>query len=101
MGPSQGVTQQSEPHECSPSALLFEGKTQEETLQQDRCARRDAWEMSKNVHELEEKDNAEFYSLPEVWTITSAIFDEALGKSICGGFRNINAHAKQERPVLR
>ena len=41
--PSPGVSPHSEPHERSPYAPMFEDRSQEETLQQERCARRDAW----------------------------------------------------------
>ena len=66
-GPSQGVLQQSELHKCSPHAPKFEDRTQEETLQQERCTGKDAWEMTKHVHKLEEKDKATLYSLSDVW----------------------------------
>ena len=46
-GPSQGVIQKCEPLERSPFATKFEDRTQEETMQHERCARRDAWEMAK------------------------------------------------------
>ena len=39
-GPSQGVTQHSNPHERSPHAPKFEDRSEEETMQQERCARR-------------------------------------------------------------
>ena len=66
-GPPQGVIQQSELHKCSPHAPKFEDRTQEETLQQERCTRKDACEMTKSVHKLKEKDKATLYSLSDVW----------------------------------
>ena len=80
MVPSQGVIQRSEPHERSPYALKFEDRSQEETLQQERCARRDAWKMAKHVQKLKENDKATFYALSRSLAVTSAIFDEIRGK---------------------
>ena len=95
------MVQHSEPHELSPHAPKFEGSSQEETLQQERCARRDALEMAKHVHKLKEEDKATFHSPSErSLVITSAIFDETRGKIISGRFQSINAHAEQERSEL-
>ena len=55
-GSSQGVIQHSEPHERSPCAPKFEDRAPEETLQQERCARREAWDLAKNAHRLNDKD---------------------------------------------
>ena len=44
-GPSQGVIEKCQPHERSPYAPQFEDRTQEETLQQERCAR---WQSQGN-----------------------------------------------------
>ena len=65
-GPSQGI-QHSEPHERSPYAPKFEDRSEEETLKQERCARRVAWEMAKSTLKLTENEKATFYSLSEVW----------------------------------
>ena len=48
-GPSQGIIQMCEPQERNPCAPKFEERTLEETLQQERCARREAWDLAKNV----------------------------------------------------
>ena len=68
-GPSQGVIQKCEPHESIPYALKFDDRTQEATLQHERCVRRDAWEMAKNAHKLKDEDKATFYSPSEVWSL--------------------------------
>ena len=68
-GASKGVTQHSEPHDRSPYAPKFEDGSEEETLQQERCARRDAWEMAGSVHKLKEKNKATFHSLSAVWSL--------------------------------
>ena len=39
--------------------------TLQENLDQERCARREAWDLAKNVHELKAKDKATFYSPTE------------------------------------
>ena len=49
-GPSQGIIQQCEPQERISWAPTFEERTQDETLQQERCAPRDAWELAMDVH---------------------------------------------------
>ena len=46
-GPSRGVDQKCEPHERNPCAPTFEARTRDETLQQERCARRVAWDLAK------------------------------------------------------
>ena len=47
----------------------FEVRSQEETLQQERCARREAWDLVKNVHKLNDKDKATFCSPSEVLSL--------------------------------
>ena len=59
-GPSRGVNQKCELYERTPCALRFEERTQDETLHQERCARRVAWDLAKRVHKLNSKDNATF-----------------------------------------
>ena len=39
-GPSRGIIQKCEPHERNPCAFGFEERAQDETLHQERCARR-------------------------------------------------------------
>ena len=46
-GPSGGIVQKCEPQERNPCAPKFEDRTLQETLQQERCARRDAWDLEK------------------------------------------------------
>ena len=54
-GPSRGIIQKREPHERSPCAPGFAKRSQDETSEQERCARR-----AKNT------DKATFYSLIEM-----------------------------------
>ena len=60
------VIQRSEPHGRSPYALKFEDGFGAETLKQEQCARRDAWEMAQTFHKLKEKDKA---THSEVWCL--------------------------------
>ena len=53
------------PHERSLHAPKFEGRSQEETLKLERCARGCAWEMAKGILKLKEKDKAAFFL--DVW----------------------------------
>ena len=62
-GPSKEVIQKCEPQERNPCAPKFDDRTQEEILQLERCACRGAWDLAKNVHNLNEKDMATFFSL--------------------------------------
>ena len=62
-GPSQGITLKCEPQERNPWAPKFEERTQDDTVKQERCARRDAWELAKDVRKLKKKDSQDtFYS---------------------------------------
>ena len=45
-GPSRGIIQKFEPHERSPCAPKFEERSQEETLHQESCARREALDLA-------------------------------------------------------
>ena len=58
-GPSRGVTQKCEPHERNPCAPKFEERTQDETLHQERCARRVAWDFAKMSISSKNTDNDE------------------------------------------
>ena len=53
---------------------FFEDRSEEETLKQVRCARRDAWKMAQAFRKRRENDNATFYSPSEVWVSTRTPF---------------------------
>ena len=59
-GPSRGIIQKCEPHERSPCAPRFEERSQEETLHQERRARRAAWDLAKNIDKLKNAEKATF-----------------------------------------
>ena len=67
-GPSQGVIEQSQPHERSPLLPKFEDRSQESSLQQERHARRDAWDKAQNVQKFKEKETAIFFWPSDVWS---------------------------------
>ena len=54
--------QKCKPQERNPCAPKFEDRTHQETWQQERCARREAWNLARNVYKLKTKDKATFYS---------------------------------------
>ena len=68
-GPSQGIIQKCEPQERNPRAPKFEERTQDETLKQERCARRDAWELAQDVYKLKEESKDTFYSPARAWVM--------------------------------
>ena len=85
-GPSQGFIQRSDPHERSPYAAKIENRSEEETLKQERCARRVAGKMAKSIHMLKEKDYATYILRAfRGLVFTSAIFNETRGNRISGG----------------
>ena len=67
--PSQGVIQKCEPQERNPRASKIEDRTLQEALQQERCARRDAWGLAINVFKLKTKDKATLDSSTEAWVM--------------------------------
>ena len=58
----EGVTHKCEPHERSPCAPSFAERTQDETLHQERRARRIAQDLARSVYKLINTDRAPFYS---------------------------------------
>ena len=63
-GPSQGIIQKCAPHERSLCASKFGEKSHGETLQ-ERCARRDAWDLATKIYQLKNADKATFYTSVE------------------------------------
>ena len=52
-------------HQRDANAPIFEGRSQEETEWQERCARKAAWKLAKSVLKLREKNKATFFSFLE------------------------------------
>ena len=63
--PSLGYICPDEPHQRSPNAPKFEGRSQEETEWQELGAREAAWKLAKNVFKLKEHQRTTFFSSPE------------------------------------
>ena len=68
-GPSQGIAQKCELQERNPWAPQFEERTQDETLKQERCARRDAWELAQDVYKLKKESKDSFYTPARAWVM--------------------------------
>ena len=88
--------QKCEPQERSPCAPKFEERRQEETLQQERCARRVARDLAKNVMKLKDKDKATFYSPTEAWVMPAPSSKKPEEREFVVDSRSINAHAEQK-----
>ena len=59
-GPSLAQMKVRVPHQRSPYALKFEGRSQEETEKQERAARGDAWRLAKKI-EAQRKGQSNFF----------------------------------------
>ena len=90
-----------EPHERSSCAPKFVERSLQDTLQQERCARRVAWNLAENLYKLQKLDEATL--LLSYWSKgnAGAHFKIARGSRIRGWFRSFNAHAEQKGFELR
>ena len=79
-GPSLGVIQPGRPHERNPYAPKFENRSQEETLRQERCARRDAWERTKSIQKLNKTHRATIFSPSNVWCLPAPFSKKRLAR---------------------
>ena len=52
-----------------PKLSKIEDRSEEQTLKQERCARRVAWKMTKRIHKLRGKGQSTFNSTSEVWCL--------------------------------
>ena len=68
-GPSLGTIQVKSSHQRSPCAMKFEDRSQEESERQERCARRDAWKLAKNIYTIKETDKIAFNSPSNWWSL--------------------------------
>ena len=59
-GPSRGIIQKCAPHARSPCAPKFRERSHEETLHQERCARKAAWDLARNIYKLKNLDKTTF-----------------------------------------
>ena len=65
-GPSRGIIQKCAPHERSPCAPKFGERLHEETLIQEGCARKAAWDLAKHIYKHKNSDKATYYVPGEV-----------------------------------
>ena len=103
-GPSQGsgLCTKSVPQERIPWAPKFEERTQDETLEQDRCARRHAWEVAKDVYKLKEESKDTFYSLFEAWVMRAPCSKKPESENLWSIlFWSVGAHAEQKGSMLK
>ena len=70
----------------------FEDRTLLETLRQERCARREAWDSTNNVFKLKGQGHVPLAYVGNVGTLV----EKARGARIRGSFRSIDAHAAKE-----
>ena len=70
--PSLGYVCQGEPHQRSPNASKFVGRSQEETEWQEQGAREAAWKLAKNVFKLKEHEKATSFSPSENWCLLAS-----------------------------
>ena len=70
-GLSRGFIQKCAPHERSPCAPKFEDRSHEETLTQERCARKAGWDLAKDVYK--NSDKTAFYVPGEVRGMSTPI----------------------------
>ena len=63
-GPSRGFIRSCEPHERGPCAPKFRERSPEETLHQERCARRVAWDLAKIIYKLKNAGKAKVMPAP-------------------------------------
>ena len=52
--------------------MKFEDISQEETERQERCARGDAWRLSKNISKLKGQETVTFFSPTDEWVLPAA-----------------------------
>ena len=72
-----GIIQKCEPQERNPWAPKLEERTQDETLKPERCARRDAWELAKDVQKLKKGVKRHILLSCRSLGNASTLFDEA------------------------
>ena len=80
-------------HQRSHHAMEFEVRFQEVIERQERCARGDAWRLTKNDIKLKENDKATFFSPTNEWCLPAPSVIKPEG-------RREDAHVEQERPEL-
>ena len=67
--PSLGMICPGDRHQRNSNAPKFEGRSQEETEWQERCARDAAWRLAKHILKVKEKHKTAFFSPSENWCL--------------------------------
>ena len=82
------------PHERSLCAPKFEDRSHEETLHQERRARKASWDLAKNIYKLKNSDKARFKIPGEAKVMSTPITSKKKNRRarIRSWFRSINAH---------
>ena len=65
--PSRGIVQKCAPHERSPCGPKYEERSHEETLHQEGCARRAAWDLANFFTSSGIRTKTTFFSPTEGW----------------------------------
>ena len=85
-----------EPHQRNPNAPKFEGRSQEETEWQERCAREAAWKLAKNVLKIMEKNRATFFSPSENRCLPASNLKPEEREYVVE-LRSVDAHDQQKK----
>ena len=72
-GPSLSIIPKCASHERNPCAPEFEEISHEETLIEERCARKAAWDLAKNNYKLMNSDTTMFYVPGEAKVMSTPI----------------------------
>ena len=90
------VIRKCDPQERNPCGPRFEDKTFQETLHQERCARREAQDLVKNCLQAQNKGQSHVPLSCRSMGSVGTLFDEARGARIRGRLWSIDAHAEQK-----
>ena len=97
VGPPRGTIQKCEPQECGLCAPKLGERSLEETLHQERCARRVAWDLAKSVYKLKKYRKSYVFT----FLLKPKQCRKTGGTKIRSRLRSINAHDEQNRIKLR
>ena len=104
-GPSRGIIPKYEPHErspCVPKVGERLADKHEETLHQERCARREAWDLSNKIFSSSRMPTKlRFYFPVEARVMPAPTSKKTRGVRIRSRFRSVNAHDEQKRLKLK
>ena len=99
-GPSKEIVQKCAPHERSRCAPKFGERSHDETLNQERCARKAAWDLVKNIYKLKNSESTTFCT-PNQVKVMLALSSTRQEEREFFLSRRVNAHDEQKRIKLR